>query len=125
MDSKSPTNNDAENDADPPDLISTNYFSPNYNLVYSSEPSRTTSALEARVIEIQISFSHEDATGDNLSDFVLGLDLSRTTERTFDFHLVLSDTNTTGQVAEEKDYSQSEYSDAQQTRVGSRVLINV
>lgn len=120
MDSKSPTNDDSGNDADPPDLtIDPNSISRSYEFSVHNEEIFTYSQTETKIIDIPPSFSHEDSSGDDLSDFVLGLDLS--SPRRLEFRLVEGDSPLT--VPESQTYSSSNYKDFLETNVNLRTPV--
>lgn len=119
MDSQSPTKTDSGTDADPPDLTNEYNNSLSYELKLHTEQVVETLS-DAKLIEIPQLHSHEDATGDDLSDFVLGLDLSG--PQTLEFK-VDKESDTTETTSELQTYSSREYSEIQETKIGSRILV--
>lgn len=77
MDLNCPTNEDSGNDADPPDLTISSYSTQqSYEINKECNDSITRYYVETRVIEVNSPNVHENSSGDELSDFILGLDLS-------------------------------------------------
>jgi hypothetical protein len=121
MDSQSPTKTDSGTDADPPDLtIDSNSTSISYELNIRISETFTDYQIETKIIDIPLSFSHEDSSGDDLSDFVLGLDLS--SPKRLEFRLGESETKEST-IPESKAYSSNDYTDSRETEINSRALV--